>query len=168
MKVLIAVDDRAIASRIADFVTRHNWTPASDFKVLTVVEPLLVGSYMSVFPAPMLSELRQDMLSKGKELVRYVALALRDSFNSTRIEEEVLEGNPKESIVRCARDWGADVIVVGSHGRHGLERLMLGSVSMAVASTAPCSVIVVRPDFLKHAEDECAHEQVSQVKELVP
>jgi len=56
----------------------------------------------------------------------------------------VLSGNPKEVILEEAKDWNADLIVVGSHGRRGLKRFLLGSVAEAVAMNAHCSVVVVR------------------------
>jgi nucleotide-binding universal stress UspA family protein len=56
----------------------------------------------------------------------------------------VVEGYPKEAILAEAERWGADLIVVGSHGYRGLTRLWLGSVSQAVASHAGCSVEIVR------------------------
>ena len=56
---------------------------------------------------------------------------------------EVQWGNPKRSIVSWAREKGVDLIVTGSHGRHGIERL-LGSVSTSVLHHAPCDVLIVR------------------------
>jgi nucleotide-binding universal stress UspA family protein len=57
----------------------------------------------------------------------------------------ILPGGPSATLVEVAE--GADMIVVGSHGRTGLSRLMLGSVAMAVVNHAPCPVVVVRlPD----------------------
>jgi len=53
-------------------------------------------------------------------------------------------GDPKEVILDQAKNWDADLIVVGSHGYHGIDRLMLGSVSEAVAIHADCSVEVIR------------------------
>jgi nucleotide-binding universal stress UspA family protein len=53
------------------------------------------------------------------------------------------EGDPTETIVACAKEWHTDLIVLGSHGKKGVER-MLGSVSNAVARHAPCSVEIVR------------------------
>jgi len=55
-----------------------------------------------------------------------------------------LEGDPAEEIVRYGRDAGADVIVMGTHGRTGLERLLMGSVAERVLRDAPCSVRVVK------------------------
>jgi nucleotide-binding universal stress UspA family protein len=54
------------------------------------------------------------------------------------------EGNPKVVIIDSAAEWHADLIVVGSHGRKGLGRFFMGSVSEAVARHAPCSVQIVR------------------------
>jgi nucleotide-binding universal stress UspA family protein len=55
-----------------------------------------------------------------------------------------LEGDPAEEIVRYGRDAGADLIVMGTHGRTGLERLLLGSVAEKVLRDASCSVLVIK------------------------
>jgi len=53
-------------------------------------------------------------------------------------------GAPSRMIIESATNWGADLIVVGSHGRGFWGRVMLGSVSDAILHHAPCSVLVVR------------------------
>jgi nucleotide-binding universal stress UspA family protein len=55
-----------------------------------------------------------------------------------------LEGDPATEIVRYARDTGVDRIVMGTHGRTGTERLLMGSVAEKVLRDAPCSVLVVK------------------------
>jgi len=55
-----------------------------------------------------------------------------------------LEGDPPTEIVRYAGDAGMDLIVMGTHGRTGLERLLMGSVAEKVLREAPCSVLVVK------------------------
>jgi nucleotide-binding universal stress UspA family protein len=55
-----------------------------------------------------------------------------------------LEGDPAAEIVRYARDAGMSLIVMGTHGRTGLERLLMGSVAEKVMRDAPCSVLVVK------------------------
>ena len=57
---------------------------------------------------------------------------------------KVLDGVPKDVIVQEARDWGADLIVLGCHGYGPVRRAVLGSVVTAVVTDAPCSVEVVR------------------------
>jgi nucleotide-binding universal stress UspA family protein len=53
-------------------------------------------------------------------------------------------GDPVELIVGAARDWPADLVVIGSHGRDGFNRVLLGSVAEGVTRHAPCPVLVVR------------------------
>jgi nucleotide-binding universal stress UspA family protein len=55
-----------------------------------------------------------------------------------------------EGIVQKASEWGADLIVVGSHGRKGIKKFMLGSVAEKVVASSPCSVEVVK-DKPNHA-----------------
>jgi nucleotide-binding universal stress UspA family protein len=57
---------------------------------------------------------------------------------------EVLSGDVKKTVLEEAQKWAADLIVVGSHGRKGFKRMLLGSVSEAVAMNAHCSVLVGR------------------------
>ncbi len=79
----------------------------------------------------------------GEEtLAAWTADALRLAPGLTTSVE--LSGSPPEEIVRFAREFGCDLIVVGTHGRSGLGRLALGSVAEAVVRTAGCPVLVVR------------------------
>ncbi|MFW6050154.1 MAG: universal stress protein [Myxococcota bacterium] len=60
------------------------------------------------------------------------------------VERHLVRGTPHEEIVRRAREDGAEMIVVGTHGRSGLEHLLLGSVAERVVRTAPIPVLTVR------------------------
>jgi nucleotide-binding universal stress UspA family protein len=64
----------------------------------------------------------------------------------------VREGITRPDIVDIAAEWGADLIMLGAHGRRGLERLLLGSVSDFVARHAKCSVEIVRMPAIKRSE----------------
>jgi nucleotide-binding universal stress UspA family protein len=74
-------------------------------------------------------------------LDRAVARLQRAHFAATA---QLVEGGARQAIVAMAANWPADAIVIGSHGRHGLDRALLGSVSDGVVRHAPCSVHVVR------------------------
>jgi nucleotide-binding universal stress UspA family protein len=77
------------------------------------------------------------------------AVALAGQGVSARCLVKV--GVPWEEIVRVAADEGADMIVMGTQGRTGLDRLLLGSVTERVVRRAPCPVLTVRPD---HRQNE--------------
>lgn len=65
----------------------------------------------------------------------------RIELGPTRLEV----GDPRDLIDRAAADLGADLIVIGTHGRRGIRRLLLGSVAESVLRTAPCPVLTIRP-----------------------
>jgi nucleotide-binding universal stress UspA family protein len=61
-----------------------------------------------------------------------------------KVDAVIRTGDPASEIVDEAREWSADLIVVGSHGYTGVKRFILGSVALSVVGHAPCSVEVVR------------------------
>lgn len=68
----------------------------------------------------------------------------------------VRTGDPAHEIVAAAREWGADLIVVGTHGRRGIGRMFLGSVAETVLRHAPCAVLVIPPLRLYSLETDRA------------
>jgi nucleotide-binding universal stress UspA family protein len=84
-----------------------------------------------------------NLYKQASEAIERAMAILRDG-GEFEITMEIVEGSPKRVILDEAERWGADLIVVGSHGRRGLQRFLLGSVSQAVALHAPCSVEIVR------------------------
>lgn len=82
-----------------------------------------------------------------KRLHEWVASkAGTDSPFASQIHLDVAIGNPAEEIVQIAVDHGADLLLVGTHGRTGVAKLVLGSVAEQVLHKAPCSVLIARPD----------------------
>jgi nucleotide-binding universal stress UspA family protein len=65
---------------------------------------------------------------------------------------EAIVGHAAEIIIETAKKWGANLVALGSHGRRGFSRFLLGSVSYTVASHAPCSVEIVRKSILQEGE----------------
>ncbi|SFC61318.1 Nucleotide-binding universal stress protein, UspA family [Halobiforma haloterrestris] len=70
--------------------------------------------------------------------------AQRAAEHDREIETEVATGEPDREIVEFAEDHGADTIVIGSHGREGVSRVLLGSVAETVVRRSPIPVAVVR------------------------
>jgi nucleotide-binding universal stress UspA family protein len=75
---------------------------------------------------------------------RLGGLSMRARRARVRASTQVLDGQPYEQIVQAAQRTRADLVVIGTHGRTGLKRLLLGSVAHRVVGLAPCPVITVR------------------------
>jgi nucleotide-binding universal stress UspA family protein len=96
--------------------------------------------------ADYLEEVEMAERTQAEKTLSKAATKLREGKGSNRLDitTEILIGSPKRVIVEEAEKWGADLIVVGSHGYRSWERMLLGSVSQAVAMHAECSVEIVR------------------------
>jgi nucleotide-binding universal stress UspA family protein len=144
MHVLIATDgsDASIeAARRAAQLLR----PADHVTLLSVLTEVpgddAGGFEGSVYSAGEQEALwKQELAEAGEELERTAA-----ALTSTAVDKRIEVGDVSGTICKVAADLNVDVIVVGSHGRGALERLLLGSVSDQVVRHAPCPVLVIRP-----------------------
>ena len=102
----------------------------------------VVGMGEMLDPATL--ELLLEASRRDGERILARALALAEAAGVEARAEEVGGDAPHQAIVTMARTWGCDLIVMGSHGRRGLEGLLLGSETQRVLLKAPCPVLVVR------------------------
>lgn len=85
--------------------------------------------------------LPQDQQRDARELLNVV----EPSFPMIDIERRLLEGTPADAIVDLAeREEGIDLIVMGTHGRTGVSRMLMGSVAEKIVRSAPCPVLTIR------------------------
>lgn len=94
-------------------------------------------------------EVAADRPPADQENVAYIHMKkLMEPFQaefSCPSELEIVTGDPAEEIIRLANIYKADLIVIGSRGLTGINRILLGSVSSQVVADAHCSVLVVKP-----------------------
>lgn len=143
MKILLAIDDSKFSKAALEAVLTLAPPKGTQVRVLHVVEPpsVLLARGMGGYSAN-LRMVWEAQRSNAEGLVKQFAKRLVDA--GFKVTSSVVQGEPRGKIVDVARTWHADLIVLGSHGRHGLERFLMGSVSDAVVHHAPCSVQVVR------------------------
>jgi len=108
--------------------------------VLPSVAPVGVGGYVS---ARMYEEMEASAREWAEKRLDRLVEEARGSGIAARAL--LLEGSAHEAIARAARKERADVVVIGTHGRTGLERVLVGSVAARIIGTAPCPVLTVRP-----------------------
>ena len=145
MKILLAIDDSKFSQAALRMLLAQNNPRKTAIRVLHVVEPLEAPYYpeLSTPPYPTnLSDINKGRMKAGRDLVAGVLEKLRAA--GFKAEGTARSGHVRAVAVDVAKKWHADLIVVGSHGRMGLKRLLLGSVSDHVARHAHCSVQIVR------------------------
>ncbi|MFN0064030.1 MAG: universal stress protein [Myxococcaceae bacterium] len=140
-KILVPTDfskhsDDAVA-RAADIGHRYGASLTLLHTFQPVAYPVLEGA---VIFTP--NQLADAMTQSANELEREKASAIEAGMK--RVETHVLQGLPGEEIVRFAKKGAFDLIVMGSHGRTGLARVLVGSVAESVVRNAPCAVLLVR------------------------
>jgi nucleotide-binding universal stress UspA family protein len=128
--------DRALGHAIQ--ISRWFHSRISALHVIPYVIPAGAGD-MPYFPAPATAS-PEVRASERRELRRFAAPAERAGV---AVEMELREGDPAREIARSAQDLPADLVVMGTHGRGGFERLLLGSVTEEVLRRSPCPVLTV-------------------------
>lgn len=144
MKILLPIDGSACSDAAVQELVRRPWPSGTKIEVLSVaypspdiLDPLLVGKAFHL-----------DSLNKERKRARHdideAAATITRSTPFLEVSTKIIDGSPKEVILQEATDWGADLIMLGSHGYGAAMRFLLGSVAHAVALHAPCSVEIVR------------------------
>jgi universal stress protein A len=105
-------------------------------------DPDAISLYSHAY-VPMPAEMRADILAD----IRRQLTARTTATGRKDVTTEVLTGPAAKTIVNCAIEQQSDLIVMGTHGRHGVAHLLMGSVAERVLRTAACPVLVV-PRFV--------------------
>ncbi len=151
MRILLAMD----GSEYGDMAAAQCGELISGFSesVLesVVVKIFTVSDYIVDFDSEefvseeeFVEQFEQAVYKRASKILECAKKIVRYKNRDMKIEKEFTVGSPKKLIVEESEKWGADLIIVGSHGRGFWGRNLLGSVSDAVVHHAPCSVLVVR------------------------
>ena len=144
MKILLAIDGSPCSDRAVEEVARRPWPEKSTVKVLTALDPPMPPTPEAwALPINYFAEMDLALRKQGQNIVDH-ALEKLKSNKAFSADAVLVPGPPRTVILDEAESWGADLIVLGSHGYSGWQRFLLGSVSQGVVSHAKCSVEVVR------------------------
>jgi nucleotide-binding universal stress UspA family protein len=136
-RVLLAIEGRDDAARVQAWLTAHPFrTPValtilSIVPSLTMVEPDIMAGY-------------QTWSEEHKRQAEHIVAETATTLAGPRftITTDVRTGDPVSAV--CAAAAGQDLLIIGSHGRTGIDRFLLGSVSHGIVHRAGCSVLVIR------------------------
>lgn len=133
MNILLAIDHSVSSQTAVNEVAARPWPSDTKVCVLSVIEPP---------PLMVVPSLLQTATEAAQSLVKTAGDRL--SVDNLVVSTQVIQDNPRSAVVEYAEKWGADLIVVGSHGQTALTRFLMGSVAQAVVRGASCAVEVVR------------------------
>jgi len=144
MRVLLAIDDSEFSAVAAHALASRVHAKGTAVLIVRVIEPLLLTAIPTMEPAyaaQMAARLEDDRKQANESLARTADLLRRAGF---QVDTRVAEDEVRAAILDIASEWHADLIVVGSHGRKGLQKFLLGSVAESVMRHAKCSIWIVR------------------------
>jgi nucleotide-binding universal stress UspA family protein len=156
MRILLATDGSGHSKAAVDEIAHWDYPADSEVRVISVVAPYFPTTYLPGDGVDM--NLYEQMEKDAREVARAAVdsavakLRAGEESRELSVTTKVLSGSPKGLILEEAEAFGADLIVVGSHGHGMLERFLLGSVAQAVALHARCSVEIVRSPKTRTSE----------------
>lgn len=146
-RIVLAWDGSSCASAAADLIRTWPILAGSAIRVVSVADVEI--PWWTGFPAagtPQLLPIYADAANASRrehdELAREMTALLRSAGHAAEADRR--EGDAATELLAAAKEWKADLIVMGTHGRTGLARLVLGSVARNVLHHAPCSVVITR------------------------
>ncbi|MFI5071254.1 MAG: universal stress protein [Terriglobales bacterium] len=150
MKILFGTDGSDGASLAAKSVANRPWPAGSQVKIISAVQLLVPGNELmmssssAIYPTSLLEEMWSEVRSSAREAVAEARKTLEAAGMKILAGETTPDGDPRVVLLAQAKEWDADLIVLGSYGRRGMDRILMGSVSESVALHAHCSVEVIR------------------------
>lgn len=146
MKILLATDGSEFSRLAVEEIAGRAYLPGTEVRILSVYETTssLVNFESMGVIREYKAEIDRNAIKMAKNATEQAAEILQKRNSNLIVSTVVLEGSPKNMILKEAETFGADLIVVGSHGYNTVEGFLLGSVSQAVALHAKCSVEIVR------------------------
>lgn len=146
MKILVTTDGSLYSEAAILSVARRPWPSGSKAKVISIPEPFMPLGEFPYFELKEIEELNTAALRDAKRYAKAGAEALSKAGLDATVETPLPRDSDAREILKEAERWQAQMVVLGSHGRRGFDRMTMGSVSEHVALHAHCSVEVIRVD----------------------
>jgi nucleotide-binding universal stress UspA family protein len=158
-RILVPTDFSNCSHVACDLALKFATKFGSSIELLHVDEPpawtwFVIPELIVNMPNEASSSLHEFVQTRTRRALEQLVEALQNA-GVTQVRHRMESGDPGAEIVRVAQEGHFDLIVMGTHGRKGFERLLMGSVAERVVRQAACPVLTVR------AEDEAAPEPVT-------
>ena len=141
MKILLGIDDSPHSKAALEYVKGASWPEGTTVIALSAAAPVFVGPGEAAAPM-VIEQINSGQLAYHKSLAEAAAKELRAA--GVKADAKWPVSDPRHAILEAAERDRVDLIVLGSHGRSGISKLLIGSVASHVVTHAHCSVLVVK------------------------
>jgi len=127
-------------------ITSRPWPNGTEFLFVTALPTLTdyLGELQDSHEISALEGLRRQQAAGAETHLKEVVGLIQSHLPKASAAYELVDGDPREAVVEKAKEWGATLTVTGSKGKNWIDRVLIGSVSEAVATWSDCSVEVVK------------------------
>lgn len=135
-RILCAINTDPLADAVFEIAYELSQKIGAELALFSVLDERLLLPGESGFSM-------DDMRAMGKREIQQLFARLLEKKGTTPVASFTEEGNPQKMIVAAAENWKADLIIIASHARTGLNRVLMGSVAEAVLRHSQCPVLIV-------------------------
>jgi nucleotide-binding universal stress UspA family protein len=138
-KILVPIDGSDYSNRAAEYAIGIAKAQGAEVVLVYVVDELVVDQFPGGNER---GNVEAELKGDGQRAVKYVECLLEKA--GVKSSSMLLKGRPFEQIVNTTKSFDIDLVVMGTYGRRGAERILIGSVAERVIEYAPCPVLVVK------------------------
>lgn len=138
-KILIPTDGSECSSRATEAGISLAKVLGAEIYAIYAIDPIIVDELTKGIGTP---DIKKELREKGERYLNYVVKSAEKA--GLKANAILAEGEPHDQIIHYAKIKGIDMIVMGTYGRRGTKRILIGSVTERVIEYAPCPVLVVR------------------------
>jgi len=146
MRILVAYDGSRFAEAAVDEIVARPWPDPTEVRLVTAIDqpaPMATVDGLEGF-APLGEAIGARLRESAYQQICAALARIAAKRPEVVASYELRDGEPKGALLEAIREWKPDLVLVGSHGKSPLERFLLGSVSHALVSHAPCNVEIVK------------------------
>ncbi|MGZ4857006.1 MAG: universal stress protein [Methanobacteriaceae archaeon] len=145
-KILLPTDGSKYAEKAAEHAIWIASKSGAEIIVLNVIE---TSSLVGLPAEDLIVRIREMLKEEGRRSLERISELVSESEKEQQMKKDIKitlkteEGSPADSIIKTVEKENVDLVVMGTSGKHGLDRFLLGSVTEKVVRSAPCSVLAV-------------------------
>ncbi len=145
-RILVALDDSGFSDHVVGRIASRPWPKGSEVLCVTAVPTLtqFFGELQDSHEISALEAQRKQMVDTAESRLADITSKMQSQLPNTSISYQILDGDPREAVVETGKQWEASLIVTGSKGKNWMDRVLIGSVSEAIAEWSDSSVEIVK------------------------